>query len=84
MTISLEITSAIIGLSIAATIFTLIRHDHLQTHHLGWWLANALFIALLGLFPSGIDKVAYYFDIKYPPTLLLIIAIGMIFKTGLH
>lgn len=71
-------TSAIIGLVLAATIFYLIRRDHLHSRHAVWWLAVAVTIAVLGLFPSLTDMIAWKLSIHYPPTLLLITGLGLV------
>lgn len=78
MLVSYQWTSAILGLSIAAMILILIRRDHLQTHHVGWWLLIAGLIAFLGVFPYVLDRIAFYVNINYPPTLLFIIGMGML------
>jgi len=88
MLVSYQWTSAILGLSIATMILILIRRDHLQTHHVGWWLLIASLIAVLGIFPAILDKVAFYLNIQYPPTLLFSLGIGMllvkILKVDIH
>lgn len=73
-----QVTSAILGLSIAAIIFYLIRRDHLHTHHAPWWLLLALLTAVLGVFPRLLDWVGYQLNISYPPTLLFSVALGML------
>jgi len=73
-----DLTSAILGLSIAGTILFLIRRDHLHSRHAVWWLFVACFIVILGLFPHLIDNVAKFVGVSYPPTLLFIIGMGMI------
>ncbi len=73
-----QITSAVLGLMIAGGILYLIRKDHLHTHHAVWWLAGAVLIALLGLFPQFVDWLAHWLNIGYPPTLLLTAGMGML------
>jgi hypothetical protein len=73
-----QLTSAILGLAIATTIFFLIRNDHLHTRHAFWWLFIAVIIAVLGIFPQLVDILALYLNVYYPPTLLLVISVGLI------
>jgi hypothetical protein len=73
-----EATSAILGLLLAGTILWLIRRDHLHSRHASWWLLIAFMIMLLGIFPTIIDKIAIFFGVNYPPTLLFILGMGMI------
>jgi hypothetical protein len=75
---SYQLTSAILGLSIAGTILWLIRRDHLHSRHALWWLLVALMVMLLGIFPTIIDWLAIRLGVNYPPTLLFILGMGMI------
>ncbi|MCK5877298.1 MAG: DUF2304 domain-containing protein [Candidatus Marithrix sp.] len=75
---SYQITSTILGLCLAAIILWLIRRDHLHSRHGFWWLLIALGIVLLGIYPTFIDKLASFFGVNYPPTLLFILGMGMI------
>lgn len=76
--ISTQIITAILGLILATTIIVLIRRDHLHTRHALWWLMLAMGIVILGFFPMIIDKVGFWFNIKYPPTLLFILGLSML------
>ncbi len=71
----LQITTAILGLGIALTIIYLVRRDHLHTRHVGWWLFNAVLIAVLGFFPGVVDILAGYLRVGYPPSLLFLLGI---------
>jgi len=75
---SYQITSATLGLCLATIILWLIRRDHLHSRHGFWWLLVALGVMLLGIFPTIIDKLAIFFGVSYPPTLLFILGMGMI------
>ena len=73
-----DLTFGIIGISIAGTILYLIRRDHLHSHHATGWLAVALGIVGLGLYPKLIDWLAIHLVIHYPPRLLFLFGIMMI------
>ncbi len=75
---SYQITSAALGICLAAIILWLIRRDHLHSRHGFWWLLVALGVVVLGIFPTFIDKVAVFLGVSYPPTLLFILGMGMI------
>ena len=75
---SYQITSSILGLSLAGTILWLIRRDHLHSHQALWWLLVALIVMVLGIFPRLIDILAYQLGVNYPPTLLFSLGMGMI------
>jgi len=81
---SYQITSAIIGLILASTILWLIRRDRLHVRHAAWWLIMALMIVLLGLFPYTVDAIALKLGVNYPPTLVLVLGIGMILIKALN
>lgn len=73
-----DLVFGIIGISIAGTILYLIRRDHLHSHHATWWLAVAMGIVVLGLYPKLIDYLAGILGIHYPPNLLFLFGIIMI------
>ena len=73
-----QITSALIGVGIAAAILFLVRRDHLHGPYAFWWLFVAVATTLLGLFPSIVDMLGRLTGIAYPPVLALILALAMI------
>lgn len=75
--LSYQITSAVIGLVVAAFIIWLVRKDHLHGKYALWWLAVAVAFAVLGLSPRVIDSVALKLGISYSP--ILIVIFGFVF-----
>ncbi|OQW92071.1 MAG: hypothetical protein BWK79_15450 [Beggiatoa sp. IS2] len=75
---SYQLTSAILGISLASIILWLIRRDYLHTRHASWWLVVAFLVVLLGIFPQIVDFIAFKLGVNYPPTLLLVLGMGMI------
>jgi hypothetical protein len=69
------IVAAVLGLSSAAIILFLVRHDRLQPRHALAWLAIAVVCAVVGLAPGIIDTLANWLDISYPPTLAVAITL---------
>lgn len=78
MTISHQLTSAVLGFILASTILWLIRRDLLHSRHALWWLLSALMIIVLGVFPKITDFIAIKLGVNYPPTLVFILGIGML------
>ena len=37
-----------------------------------WWMAAAIIMLILAIFPYSIDKVARFFGVEYPPSLLFV------------
>jgi hypothetical protein len=73
-----RLTSLGIGLAIAFTILWLVRRDLLHTRYSIWWLIVAGASALLGGFPTVVDRVASRLGVTYPPILLVVVGIGLV------
>lgn len=76
-------TSAIIGVSLALSILLLVRRDRLQIHYALWWLSVAVGALILGFFPKILDKIGNFLGIHYPPILLVIISLALLFVKSL-
>lgn len=76
--ITYHLTSTIIGISIAATIFWLVRRDHLHGPYAIWWIGAAITVGILGFFPRSFDYLAVHLGINYPPVLAIVIALGLV------
>jgi hypothetical protein len=76
------IVAGALGLSSAAMILFLVRHDRLQPRHALGWLVIALGCAVIGLAPGLVDAIAGWLGIGYPPTLAIAIALAaLLIKT---
>lgn len=71
-----QIVSSVIGLVIATIIMLLVRRDHIQPKQAFRWFFVASIIAILGMFPSIVDKLGVSLGIAYPPIIPLIIGLG--------
>ena len=80
----LQLTTTLLGLGLAALILVLLRRDHLHLSHGLFWILVSGGSALLGLWPGLIDRLAYALGISYPPTLLLLGAVIVLFVKALH
>lgn len=75
---SLRLTSAALGLIIAAIMLVLVRRDYMHTRYAIWWFIAAGAIVILGIFPNLVDSVGSLVGVSYPPTLLMVICMGLV------
>lgn len=73
-----QITSALLGLTIAFGILFLVRRDHLHGPYAVWWLGVAVIAMLLGLFPQITNWLAIRTGIGYPPILAIVLGFGLL------
>ena len=76
--ISYQLTSTLIGASIAGSILYLVRRDRMHGPYAVWWLCVAAAVILLGLFPSLIDRLAALLGVNYPPILAIVLGLGLL------
>lgn len=82
--VSLQATTALMGIGLAVLILYLIRRDHLYLMHGLFWVVVAVAAALLGAWPGLIDRLAKLLGIIYPPALLLLLANMVVLVKSLH
>lgn len=73
-----QITSMVIGFTLGAIIFFLIRRDHLHGPYSIWWIGVAVTVSVLGFFPRLFDYLAAYLGISYPPILAVVVGFGLL------
>lgn len=81
---SLQLTTTLMGIGLAALILYLIRRDHLYVMRGLFWVFVASAAAFFGVWPGLIDKLAILVGISYPPALLLLLACIVLFVKTLH
>ncbi|MBV7453196.1 DUF2304 domain-containing protein [Acidovorax sp. sif1233] len=81
---SLQATTALMGIGLAALILYLVRRDHLYLMHGLFWVVVAGAAALLGMWPGLIDGLALLLRISYPPALLLLFVCIVLLLKALH
>ena len=74
--IAYQLTAALIGLSIGGLILWLVRKNHLHGPYAVWWIAVAVGVILLGLFPQVVNPVAGWLGVSYPPILAIVLALA--------
>ncbi len=80
----LQVTTALMGTSLAVLILYLIRRDHLYLMHGLFWAIVAGAAAVLGAWPGLIDRLAGWAGFGYPPALLLLLACVVLVVKALH
>lgn len=81
---TIQITTSLLGLGLAALILVLLRRDHLYVHHGLFWLVVAMVAALFGLWPRLLDVLAAWAGISYPPAALFLLAAIVLFVKALY
>lgn len=71
--------TTLLGSFIGIIILILVRRRHLHSGHAAWWLVTAGSIVLFGTFPRFFDQIGFFFGISYPPILLVIFAVCVLF-----
>lgn len=81
---SMQLTTALLGIGLAALILYLVRRDHLYLMHGLFWVMLAAAAAVLGAWPGLIDRLAGWTGFSYPPALLLLLASIVLVLKALH
>lgn len=81
---SLHLTTGLLGVALAAIILLLLRRDHLYVMHGLFWVVVAAAAVTLGLWPGLIVWLAAFTGISYPPALLLLVGVIVLFVKALH
>lgn len=76
-------TAAVIGAVLAASILILLRRDRMQVRYALWWFFVAAAALLFGVFPDLLDAVGNFLGIHYPPILLVVISLALLFVKSL-
>lgn len=77
------IATTILGIAIGVLILVLVRRDRIHGAYAVWWVLIAASILLLGLFPDWVDRFGRGLGIAYPPVLILVIAVCLLFLKAL-
>jgi hypothetical protein len=76
--ITYQVTSMVIGVTLAIAILFLVRRDHLHGPYAIWWIGAAATVAVLGLFPRLFDVLAVKLGVSYPPMLALVLGFALL------
>lgn len=80
---SYHLTILVIGIGLAAGILYLVRRDHIYIRQGFFWIAVAAFSLGLAIWPGLIDSIGLLLGIAYPPALLLLVSIVVLFVKSL-
>jgi len=81
---SVHLTTGLLGVALAAIIVLLLRRDHLYVMHALFWVVVAAAAVTLGLWPGLIVWLGAFTGIVYPPALLLLVGLIVLFVKALH
>lgn len=84
MTFGAHLFAAAVTLPALMFIVILLRRGQLRTKYAMLWLPVGLVILVFGLFPGLLDAVSNFVGIAYPPTILLVAAIGLLLMVCIH
>lgn len=73
------IATTILGIAIGLLILSLVRFDRMHGAYAVWWVFVAVSIILLGIFPEWVDWLGRELGIVYPPILLLVVAVCLLY-----
>lgn len=74
-----KIITAGFGFGLGILVIYLIRHDHLRGLYGVWWFLLSLISIFLGVFPESFDYIGHMLGVHYPPVLLLVGALVVVF-----
>ena len=78
-----HLTVLVIGVGLAAGILYLVRRDHIYIRQGMFWILVAVVTLCFAIWPRLIDVIGVALGIAYPPTLLLLTAIVVLFVKAL-
>ena len=78
-----HLTVLVIGFGLAAGILYLVRRDHIYIRQGMFWILVAVITLAFAIWPRLIDVLGVALGIAYPPTLLLLTAIVVLFVKAL-
>lgn len=84
MTTRAHVLVAIVGLLLVLFILRLVARRQLRSKYALLWLAVALVVLPLALFPSAIDTLADWVGVEYGPTMLLLLGVGFLLVVVIH
>lgn len=76
--IDYRLTTAVIAMLLGTCLLWLVRRHHLHGPYAVWWIAVALAIGILGVFPALGDAVAQLLGVTYSPILVVVLGLGAI------
>lgn len=77
------IATTVLAIAIGVLILVLVRRDHMHGAYAVWWVLVALAVLVVGLFPGWIDRLGHELGVHYPPILVLVSAICVLFLKAL-
>ena len=76
--------SALAGLIAMFALVRLVRQRRSVARYSLWWLGAGVALLVLSIFPGLLDWFSGVIDVRYPPTTLLVVAIGFLALVVAH
>jgi len=84
MTTRTHVIAIVLAILILAVTARLVRRGGLRSKYALLWLACASLLVPLAVFPGLLDAYASAIGIQYPPSALLLTAVGVLFIVAFH
>lgn len=84
MHLSIRIFVFIVGLLFTSSIVRLLLAKKITERYSIFWFVGAIFILILSILPNFLDQIAAFLKIDYPPTILFLVAILLLFWLNLY
>lgn len=84
MTTRTHVIAIVVALVALLVTARLVRRGGLRSKYALLWLSSAAVLVPLAVFPGLLDAYARLIGIQYPPTALLLTAVGVLFVVAFH
>lgn len=84
MTWRAHLFSLFIGAGAIAYVFWLVRRQGLRSKYALLWIAIAVLLAPLAIVPKSLNWISDRLGVYYPPTVLLMAAVALLFAVSVH
>lgn len=71
--------TALFGLIVALTLVLLIRRSRLHSSLFIWWSSMIALMLVFAFYPNLINMLGKYFKISYPPVIISVVGLGLVF-----
>lgn len=74
----LRVVLALLGLGIGFLMVYLVRRERLHGNYAAWWISVSTCVIVFGMFPRVIDWIGALLGVRYPPILLVVVALLLV------
>jgi hypothetical protein len=80
----IQVAAIVVSVLLLALVLELARRRRLSDEYALTWIACALALLAISVFRGTLDRLALWLGIHYPPALLLLALIGLVFVAALN